>query len=655
MWSITNGTLTISGNGAMDDCYDPGAEMVIQPWGNAFTSVIITEGVTSIGGYAFKDCSTLTSVTISNSVTTIGRRAFDGCSTLASVTIPNSVTTIGDGAFQNCSTLASITIPNSVTTVGFSAFYGCSTLTSVTIPNSITTIGKYAFYDCISLEDVHVEWATPLSVPNDVFHNVNVASCTLHVSAGTKALYQAAEVWKNFGTVLDDVAIGGTTGSLTWSLSGGTLTVSGTGDMPDYERSNKSPWYAYSFNITSVNIGNGVTSIGGNTFSYYSRLTSVSIPTGVTSIGEMAFADCSSLTSVIIPGSVTSIGEGGVASSGLTSVTIPAGVTSIGDYAFSGCSGLTAIEVEAENPSYASQDGVLFNKDKTGLIVCPGGKTGTYVIPAGVTGIEKDAFAYCSGLTSVTIPIGVTSIEAYAFAYCSGLTSVTIPAGVTSIGNLAFYDCSGLTDVTVEWATPLAVSAGTFDGVTLFGVTLHVPAGTKALYQAAEVWKDFGQMEAYGCHVSRPSVAFTAAGGTENIDITASTAWTAAVSGGSASWLTVSPASGTGSGTVSVTAAAHTGAARTATVTVTADGVTRTVSIIQAAVPAPAPSLTVTPASLDFVAAGGSRNFTVTSNTSWTVTSSASWLTVSPASGTNSDTVSVTAAANTAEARTATV
>ena len=101
--------------------------------------------VTSIGNWAFRNCSGLTSVTIPNSVTSIGKSAFQYCYGLTSVTIPNSVTSIGGEAFYSCSGLTSVTIPNSVTSIGQYAFRNCSGLTSVTIPNSVTSIGANAF------------------------------------------------------------------------------------------------------------------------------------------------------------------------------------------------------------------------------------------------------------------------------------------------------------------------------------------------------------------------------------------------------------------------------------------------------------------------------------------------------------------------------
>ena len=175
----------------------------------------------------------------------------------------------------------------------------------------------------------------------------------------------------------------------------------------------------------------------------------MTIPNSVTSIGEYAFYNCTSLTSVAIPDSVTSIGDDAFSNcKSLTSVTIPDSVTSIGDAAFASCTSLTGIWVAEGNSHYANDaSGVLFNKDKTTLVQCPGAFSGSYAIPNSVTSIVGYAFDGCASLTSVTIPDGVTSIGRYAFHDCRSLTSVTIPDSVTSIGVWAFCDCTSLTDV----------------------------------------------------------------------------------------------------------------------------------------------------------------------------------------------------------------
>jgi hypothetical protein len=179
-------------------------------WGcSSLADVSIPGSVTTIEEYAFHACSSLADVSIPGSVTTIGQYAFSYCSSLASVAIPGSVTTIEHSVFKGCSSLVSVTIPNSVTAIGKEAFWACHSLASVTLPGSVTTIGEGAFSRCSSLADVTVEWATPLSVSGWTFSlDTPVETATLHVPAGTKALYEAAEVWKDFGTIKEDAPAG---------------------------------------------------------------------------------------------------------------------------------------------------------------------------------------------------------------------------------------------------------------------------------------------------------------------------------------------------------------------------------------------------------------------------------------------------------------
>ena len=259
--------------------------------------------------------------------------------------------------------------------------------------------------------------------------------------------------------------------NLTWTLSNGTLTISGTGAMKDYYSYSRSPWYDYRSSIKSVIINDGVISIGREAFDYCTSLTSVTIPNSVTSIGDNAFTSCTSLTSVTIPNSVTSIGGN----------------------AFFGCTSLTSINVDSNNPNYSSVDGVLFNKDKTTLIQCPCRKQGAYTIPNSLTSIGNQAFADCKSLTSVTIGNSVTSIGNQAFRGCSSLTSVTIGNSVTSIGDYAFYGCDKLVDVYCYATTPpVTKGENTFSHYNAF---LYVPCESKKAYMVDAVWGNFQYIE----------------------------------------------------------------------------------------------------------------------------------------------------------------
>ncbi len=421
-WTLENGTLTISGTGEMTDfstSLNPdgsGTMITSAPWGEYYEtikSVVIENGVTNIGGYAFYKCSSVTSITMPNSVTSIGKFAFRGCSNLKSVTIGNGVTVIGDRAFDDCRKIENvyyngdikswlgiefkfansnpcyygsdlyfdgklatdIVIPDGVTSVGYSAFYGCSSLTSVTIPDGVTNIGLYAFKDCDGL--------TSVTIADSV-------------------------------TSIDVSAFYGCSSLTSVTLGSGVTSIGGNA----FEDCNKIKNVYYNGDIQSwlgISLGGYYSTPcnGSNLYFNGKLVTDVVIPKSITSIGGHAFYGCSSITSVVIPDSVTSIGENAFHDcTGLTSVTIPDSVTSIGEYAFYNCSSLTSV-----------------------------------AIPGSVASIEKYAFYDCESLTNVTIGNGVTSIGDYAFRYCSSLTSMTIPDSVTSIGTEAFYWCSSLRDV----------------------------------------------------------------------------------------------------------------------------------------------------------------------------------------------------------------
>ena len=175
-------------------------------------------------------------------------------------------------------------------------------------------------------------------------------------------------------------------------------------------------------------------------------MKSIIIPNSVISIGEFAFFGCSNLTSIILPNSITKIGQCAFSyCSNLTSITIPNSIISIGDDAFRDC-GL--INVDKDNKYFSSENGILFNKDKSELIYYPNmKKENSYIIPNSVKTIKNNAFENCSNLTNITIPNSVTNIGEYSFANCDNLVNITIPNSVKSIGDYAFSGCSNLRSI----------------------------------------------------------------------------------------------------------------------------------------------------------------------------------------------------------------
>ena len=322
------------------------------------TSIIPTDGVTSIGDYAFSGCSGLTSVTIGNGVTSIGKYAFSGCIGLTSITIPDSVTSIGHYAFPNCIGLTSITIPDSVTSIGNSAFSSCSSLTSITIPDSVTSIGTSAFDDCSGLTSIHIGAGIKAVgwLPSDVSQiTITISKDNPYLATDSRAIFAKS----NGELSVSEYISADTTYDIPSAVDG--LSVTSIGDYA----------FQYCKGLTSITIPNSVTSIGKYAFYECKGLTSVKIGSGVTSIGHYAFQNCRSLTSVVIKGNnITEVSRGCFKNcSNLESIVLPASVTTIGSGAFSSCSKLTTIYVDSANATaitnlgFAKVDGTLYNEN----------------------------------------------------------------------------------------------------------------------------------------------------------------------------------------------------------------------------------------------------------------------------------------------------
>ena len=590
-WAIDgSGTLTISGTGDMTNySFDD-----IAPWeANDVKSVIIENGVTTIGDFAFYKCN-LSNITIAESVTSIGNSAFRNCRRLTQVDIPKKVTSIGDRAFLGCQKLTSIevdcdnqyysstegilfnkdkttlilfpnaksvqdyNVPEEVTHIADRAFYGCQmnkitmgqsvesiglkafggnivtidvnsnntyyssldgnlfnkdktsliqysagkTDISYTVPDSVTNIGEFAFADSSYLENVifgkNVEVIGEFAFEVcDVLTNITINENISQISEaaftdcsqlktvnynGTVAQFNKIKIEKYNTPLLiadicymnDTILDSGTCGdTVKWVLNkDGLLTIRGKGQMYNYSAYADVPWYPLHKNIISIDILNGVESIGDRAFQECANMENVSIPESVKSIGMKAFMNCKKLNNVIIPDGVTTLGNNAFAQcDSLTNVVIGNGVISIGNCcfmtceklkeikigqsvesigesafescsiveiilpasvnsisrAFSYCNSMEKITVEEDNQYFCSVDGVLYDKEMTTLIKYPENKNDDeYIILNGVETIGNGALEHCNNLIKLFLPESTMNIEHFSLAYCKKLQSIEV-------------------------------------------------------------------------------------------------------------------------------------------------------------------------------------------------------------------------------------
>ena len=437
---------------------------------NNLKRLTLPKDITSIEQSAFFGCSGLTSITIPSSVTAIGKWSFYDCSSLTSIELPNSTTTIDEAAFQNCTSLASVTLTSNLTSIESHAFIGCSQLkdvrynvlddlatyiqtdhpeivignncncdfkyyqnnqeiTSLKIPAGITSIGKNVFQkykgiqsltfspdltsisdlqfscDFSNLKSVSVGWQDPIAA-GTFFGDANMSNCTLYVPKGTKNTYSKADVWKNFGNIIE-------------YNNQATITLEQPGTLSqEISASDK-------YRITNLKVKGD---INGTDLGFLREMAGVSV-TGEKTDGELANLDLSEAK--IVSGGdyyyqdynatkyYTEDDELGVCffsnCSSLKSITLPGYLKSVGDFAFSNCSSLETLN-----------------------------------LPSGITSIGNYAFWYCENLTSLTLPSGLISIGDRAFENCYSLTSLEFPSSLTTLGDLVFAGCYGLTNLTLH-------------------------------------------------------------------------------------------------------------------------------------------------------------------------------------------------------------
>lgn len=421
-----------------------------------------------------------------------------------------------------------------VTAIATNAFGGCA-LSSVTIPQGISSIGNNAFNGCSGLTSVTVESTEPLTISSNCFSIK--AGATLYVPKGCYEVYKAADVWKDFGKIIEPEHTDGDIFAASITAGSGTTRASfmvvdaankyvsvGNGEEPAIA----------DYTSGSIVIPSSVKGYDGRTYqvkqisdaAFYDcyELTSIQLPDGITSIGRLAFYDCAGLTAFTIPSKVTSVGEEAFNNcSNLASVNIPVSVTSIGDAAFYGCSKLTSVTVNWSTPiaidnecftnaanatlnipkgsyesysgadnwkafkvikepahsvgetfvAYVMVDGVKTNArykvtNATSKYVNIGNgeesaisdfTSGSVVVPSSVTGYDGQvyqvmqvapaAFFGCTEVTSIELPSGITTLGEAAFYQCSAINSFNIPTTVTTIGEGAFSYCENLQEILI--------------------------------------------------------------------------------------------------------------------------------------------------------------------------------------------------------------
>ncbi|MEE1060579.1 MAG: leucine-rich repeat domain-containing protein [Ruminococcus sp.] len=459
--------------------------LLTYPAGKDAEIYAVFDGVTSIGRFAFGECTNLENITMPDSVTSIGDHAFFKCLKLTSVIIPDGVISIGNDTFSGCCTLKDIVIHDNVTSIGAHAFNECTSLENITIPDSVTYIGYYAFSDCSNLASIYLP-NSEISIYHYAFQNC---------------------------TALEMIKIPEQANLLYEGIDGAFPQFEGCVNLKNIEIAQENSKHS---SIDGVIFNKEKTKL---LFCPEGKSGDYTIPDGVGRICAFAFSNCKNITNIIIPDSVYQIdGYAFKNCTGITSISIPESVNTIGYYGgwydnniFTNCTNLKTLKVAENNNYYSTIDNVLYNNNKTELIYCSSGKYGDFAVPETVTSLTAYAFDEAVNITSLTLhkdipysafnsyvdlngcinlevinvaedneqyfsfdgvlynkdkteliccPMnksgicnifnGVLSIDRSEFYGRTKLTKIIIPESVTQIGGEAFYRCTSLKDIVVD-------------------------------------------------------------------------------------------------------------------------------------------------------------------------------------------------------------
>lgn len=471
-WKFKGGTLSIDGTGEMYDY----SEDYLAPWNEhclEITNVTISDGVTSIGSYAFCYCS-VKSITLPFGLKHIGSSAFFNCPNIQQIKIPDSVEYIDPYAFSLCKGLHTVQLPASLTLISEELFAECDNLRNLSIPDTVTEIGANAFSKCTEFS---------LTGLPDGIKSIGAAAFE---DCGRIEELVLPETLEHIGeaafggTIIDKASFEGTPEK--WKAIGGDCGIECEVTFPNHICDFGSSWqYDTQKHWQSCSCGKtqneGEHTGDGDTCTVCGAALSEALGSGsidgglswslsrsgaLTISGSGKMPDFSSVAnaapwdkqkdkiqSAVIESGVQSISGGAFSGcTALEKVSISDTVAQIDLNAFDGCTALAEFEVAADNKAFSSDGGVLFSAGKE-LLRCPVGKSADYTVPSGTVAIAGGAFKDCAKLESLVIPDSVTAIGKSAFENCAALKRITLPKSITKLEALTFSGCASLAEITL--------------------------------------------------------------------------------------------------------------------------------------------------------------------------------------------------------------
>ena len=471
-WKFKGGTLSIDGTGEMYDY----SEDYLAPWNEhclEITNVTISDGVTSIGSYAFCYCS-VKSITLPFGLKHIGSSAFFNCPNIQQIKIPDSVEYIDPYAFSLCKGLHTVQLPASLTLISEELFAECDNLRNLSIPDTVTEIGANAFSKCTEFS---------LTGLPDGIKSIGAAAFE---DCGRIEELVLPETLEHIGeaafggTIIDKASFEGTPEK--WKAIGGDCGIECEVTFPNHICDFGSSWqYDTQKHWQSCSCGKtqneGEHPGDGDTCTVCGAALSEALGSGsidgglswslsrsgaLTISGSGKMPDFSSVAnaapwdkqkdkiqSAVIESGVQSISGGAFSGcTALEKVSISDTVAQIDLNAFDGCTALAEFEVAADNKAFSSDGGVLFSAGKE-LLRCPVGKSADYTVPSGTVAIAGGAFKDCAKLESLVIPDSVTAIGKSAFENCAALKRITLPKSIAMLEALTFSGCASLAEITL--------------------------------------------------------------------------------------------------------------------------------------------------------------------------------------------------------------